>query len=447
MGRRVEGTLNITGKDKHYQLRYQYEGKPRKQVLRNEQGQYIYDKREAEKAAQKILEPLQLKDKELQAQILQCQVNNARSAVEEARKKDKSTLCTVKNGWDKFMECPDRPRCCLGYKPGDIPLDHTNAKNYYSYYKRFQEWCSIALKNKTALGDITPANAQSFIQFLTDTEKMTSGTVGKYITFFKNFYSVLIANEYVDCKNPFERIRKEVNSSVRRAPFTNAEVRKILETAEGEYKTLFQLSLFTGMRLGDCCLLTWDMIDQERNTINYIPHKTAHTRKDPSQAYISVDIPAVLQEAFAQMIPSHVPAHYVFPELARHYQANDEHINRQLNRIFEQCGIQHHRKNTGQGSGKRAVVEKSFHSCRHWYASFCAEQGIPPQTVQKNLGHSSSAMTNYYTHTTDAMRQQVREVMDKAKDILFATETAEPADWQLPCFETNEPESIQPELF
>ena len=109
--------------------------------------------------------------------------------------------------------------------------------------------------------------------------------------------------------------------------------------------------------------------------------------------------------------------------------------------------IQHYRKNTGQGSGKRAVVEKSFHSCRHWYASFCAEQGIPPQTVQQNLGHSSSAMTHYYTHTTDAMRQQVREVMDKAKDILFSTETTEPAALMLSCFESNEPESIQPELF
>lgn len=419
MGRKTEGTLSVTGKDKHFQLRYQYEGKVRKQVLRNKQGQYIYDKREAEKAAAIILDPLKLQDKENQAKLLQLQVDHAHAAVTKAKQEQRSSQYTIQDGWNKFLECPDRPECCLCYNPGDIPKGHTNAKNYYSYYKRFQEWCTSALKSKTKLDEITSADAQKFIQFLT-AEKMTSGTVNKYITFFKGFYTVLIDAEHIKCPNPFSKIRKNSGTSARREAFTDNEVRRILNTAEGDYKVLFMLGLFAGMRLGDCCMLTWDMVDLNKQVINYVPRKTASTKKDSSQALVSVAIPDQLCDILSQrdLECTDTSSNYVLPEMARHYQANDEYINRRLNHIFDECNIQHIRNNTGQGTGKRAVVEKGFHSCRHWYASFCAEQGIAVQTVQQNLGHSSSAMTHYYTHTTDEAQQRTRKIMDEAMERL-----------------------------
>jgi len=407
MGWRVKGTLIKVGKDQHYAVRYQAEGRQIKAVLRDEHNRYIYKKPQARVAADKLLEPLWLKDDVLKAQALQGRVDAAQEKVQRTEQAQANEQCTLETGWDLFLSCPDLPQSLVQHAQSkDIPK-HSNISNYRGYYRRFCGWCSTNLKGKSSWAEITTADAQAFVKYLCG--QFESGTVGKYITFFKMFYTKLIDNETITCRNPFSKITKPPLKTERRESLTEDEVKSLKSKAEGEYRTLIRLGAYAGMRLGDACLLTWDNVDFENNQIRYIPHKTANRRKS-SKGEVVVELPSFLQRnllSLKQMCKK--GEKHVLPLVARHYKTNE--VSRYLNSLFDDCGIKRHRDRKSKGG--LPVLEKSFHSLRHWFASYCAEQGVPEQTVQSVLGHSSSAMTDYYTHITPTALAAVSGVMEE----------------------------------
>ena len=52
--------------------------------------------------------------------------------------------------------------------------------------------------------------------------------------------------------NPAEAVELPKGKSMERGTFTPAEVKMLVDTAEGEWKTLIMLAYFTGARLSDC---------------------------------------------------------------------------------------------------------------------------------------------------------------------------------------------------
>lgn len=55
-----------------------------------------------------------------------------------------------------------------------------------------------------------------------------------------------------------------------------------------------------------------------------------------------------------------------------------------------------------------------FHDLRHSYAVAAIESGDDIKTVQGNLGHATAAFTlNIYAHTTQKMRQQSADRMER----------------------------------
>ena len=59
-----------------------------------------------------------------------------------------------------------------------------------------------------------------------------------------------------------------------RGTFTPAEVKMLVDTAEGEWKTLILLAYFTGARLCDCCRMAWADVDLGAGTLTYTQAKT-----------------------------------------------------------------------------------------------------------------------------------------------------------------------------
>ena len=62
---------------------------------------------------------------------------------------------------------------------------------------------------------------------------------------------------------------------------------------------------------------------------------------------------------------------------------------------------------------KRADIEYiQFHGLRHSYATLSLEGGVDLKTVQKNLGHSSIAVTgDTYAHVTEKMARSAADVI------------------------------------
>ena len=75
--------------------------------------------------------------------------------------------------------------------------------------------------------------------------------------------------------DPAEGVRfVKHDDSFRRRPFSLDEVRRILEVANDEWRSLILFGIYTGQRLGDLCTLTWAQIDLQRGEIAITQKKT-----------------------------------------------------------------------------------------------------------------------------------------------------------------------------
>ena len=56
-----------------------------------------------------------------------------------------------------------------------------------------------------------------------------------------------------------------------------------------------------------------------------------------------------------------------------------------------------------------------FHDLRHTFATRLNESGADPYTIRDLLGHSSTTMTENYTHTSHETRQRAIEAMSRGE--------------------------------
>lgn len=140
------------------------------------------------------------------------------------------------------------------------------------------------------------------------------------------------------------------------------------------------LSLFTGMRAGECALLTWADVNFEDGTIFIKDPKNRHNR----HAYITSEV----REMLKRRLKSKPDSQLVFP-----CQTDGERNHA--------CGIPFQRTvkkiglNDGIDDRRQRVV---FHTLRHTFASWLVQRGHPLYTVSQLMGHRLLKMTERYAH-------------------------------------------------
>ena len=421
MARQSKGRLFQRGKQKRFYLQYYVNGKQFCVALRDPDGNPITDRRKAEFAAADIMNPIQAANKADQLRKVREAVEDAetkaeRLAAEEAERqkideeRSQNAKATISDGWQIFMTCPKRPTSCKRFPADQIPR-HTTAANYRSYYERFSAWIRTADRDAILLSDITPETAAAFMDQIR--QESASGTYNKYLQFFNCFFDVLRQAGKISAENPFRDIDRAEHHYNSKRPLSMEQIRKLIDTADGEIKILLLLGYYTGLRFGDCCTLLWNEIDLNRGVIERIPRKTMHTVKDQQEAKVKIGLSPELK-AMLLAIPEDARKGFLLPESAEKYLAKkDTKINEKILKHFAECGIETHRAGTGiktvkdpetgevRKEGSRAVVEIGFHSLRYSYISHNAERGTPAAVIQKNAGHASPAMTEHYTRISD----------------------------------------------
>src|SRR4030095_2142013 len=78
-------------------------------------------------------------------------------------------------------------------------------------------------------------------------------------------------------ENPASGVKVAEQDGVRRRGFKIPEIRRILEAADNEWKSLIYFGLYTGQRLGDLARLTWQYVDLDRDEIRFVSRKTGRT--------------------------------------------------------------------------------------------------------------------------------------------------------------------------
>lgn len=186
--------------------------------------------------------------------------------------------------------------------------------------------------------------------------------------------------------------RKEIS------PLTNEQVAAFLKAVESDqYKNIFKLILFTGLRESEAIGLTWDCVNEERSIITINKQLQRRPKRDGGFVFapLKSDKPRVLS----------VPQFVMDAILAEPKTEND------MNLVFVNYNglpidpryVYYHYKKIAASIG---APDSCVHDLRHTYAVLALQNGDEVKTVQSNLGHATAAFTlDVYGHTTDRMKE------------------------------------------
>ena len=160
------------------------------------------------------------------------------------------------------------------------------------------------------------------------------------------------------------------------------------------------ICLFTGIRVGELCTLTWDDISLENNMIHIhrtmqriqtpdCEKKTAILIAEPKSQCSIRDIPiaGTLREKLMQQT---VKEGYVLTGNKNKYVEPRTMQNR-FKAIAERCGIR----------------DVHFHTLRHTFATRCIEVGFDVKSLSEILGHANVSITlNRYVHPSMELKQK-----------------------------------------
>ncbi len=201
--------------------------------------------------------------------------------------------------------------------------------------------------------------------------------------------------------------------------FTAEEQAKLeiyFKTDTDANKIALYLCLFTGLRLGEICALTWKHIDLEKEiiTVDSAIQRIPRTGKGTTKTETVVGTPKT--KASRRVIPL---APFVVTFLRENRQTEtdlcyvatskvDKYLDpRTMQNRFERC------------QERLDIDKKGFHSIRHTFATRCVHCGIDAKTLSIMLGHSSVNITlNRYVHPYEEItRKQIMKLREALEDL------------------------------
>ena len=279
------------------------------------------------------------------------------------------------------------------------------------YENRWGVFLAWMEKNRPAahgLADVDADTARAFMREIR--AKSSPKTFNDYRALLSQMWRILDTDAGLDGFNPWNGIARLDRDTHARRELTVEELARAVAPLEGEWRRLFAVGIYTGLRLGDAVKLTWGAVDFTLGFIQWTPHKTAK-----HGTVVRIPMFPALRAILAET-PAHVRKGFVMPELAELFDTHEKAVNYRIRRIFEAAGIETQGE-TGRANPKtkttRKAVEVGFHSLRHTFVSLCANAGVPLHIVQAIVGHSNAAMTAHYFHVSDdALRGAVAALPD-----------------------------------
>ena len=205
--------------------------------------------------------------------------------------------------------------------------------------------------------------------------------------------------------DPWAGVRLRPDDSHSRRELTNDEIKRLLDAAQGEWRTLFLIGIYTGLRLGDCCTLDWSSIHLAQGVIQLTPAKTRRHH----QRIVTIPIHSALGAAL--LPPTDCQSQItvltgpVLPTICELYRRCRPVVSERTSAIFRKANIKTSVKLEGR---RRMTPEATFHSLRHTFVSLSANAGVPLHVVQSIVGHESTAMTRHYYHeSVDSLRKAI----------------------------------------
>ncbi len=188
-------------------------------------------------------------------------------------------------------------------------------------------------------------------------------------------------------------------------PLTEEQQKDFLAAIQGhDFRNIFILTMFTGLREGEAVGLTWDCIDFKKGTLKvyrqlqrtpgawsewrFVPLKNSKTRTIKLSPFVLQMLEK--QKQAQTVITLDDTAGFVFTD------ETGEHLNSSV--VYE---------NFKRIAARIGIPSARFHDLRHTFAVNSLQCGDNPKTVQEALGHATAAFTlNVYGHVSERMMQE-----------------------------------------
>ena len=260
----------------------------------------------------------------------------------------------------------------------------------------------LAERAERDLADLTRGDIMRFRNELAN--RLGADTVNRYVKIVRMFFKSAHRDGYL-LENPAEHVDAiRDRSKEARRPFTNGELQAVMAVADPEWRSLIRFGLYTGQRLADLSLLTWENVDLARNEIRLVTKKTGKR--------LTIPMSAPLRQHVLSLPAGEAPATPIHPRAFRavQRQGRANSVSNWFVDLLAQAGLRARQNHQGRGIGRaarRAASQLSFHSLRHTAVSLLKDAGIPQAAVQELIGHDSEQMSALYTHVG-------REALEKA---------------------------------
>ena len=192
--------------------------------------------------------------------------------------------------------------------------------------------------------------------------------------------------------NPAEAVELPSSDAVEREAFTSAEVKMLVDAAEGEWKTLILLAYFSGARLGDCCTMTWESVDLANGRLKFVQRKT----RAKNHRELVVPLHPELETHLNMLASSDRPEKYVMPGMASKVTGGRNGLSEVFNGIMRKAGVD--TRQVVRDVGVRTLSRRTFHALRHSFASGLANAGVAPEVRMQLTGHKSAEVHAGYSH-------------------------------------------------
>ena len=216
-------------------------------------------------------------------------------------------------------------------------------------------------------------------------------TTNYYVSVLRRIFEAALQRDAIT-KNPLRGLKAmPTGDSTGRMPFTTAEVRRIIDKADGEeWKGLILLAAHTGLRCGDLLRLTSENIDGTR--LKVLASKTA--KKTGSVLQIPLTPPCLkwLDGRRGEFFPSirvmkSTTISQTFSRLMRAAQVSQVIV-------------------LAPGDPP-TIARRSFHSLRHSFTTWLAEADIHSDIRRKLTGHHSESVHGKYSHHDEALNRAI----------------------------------------
>ena len=185
--------------------------------------------------------------------------------------------------------------------------------------------------------------------------------------------------------NPAEAVELPKETGMERGTFTPEEVKILVDTAKGEWKTMILIAYYTGARLSDCCRMTW--ADTDLSTLTFTQAKTGEK--------VTVPLHSDLAAHLSKLAGTDKPEVFIMPHMADLKPGGRHGLSESFKRIMRKAGLDIGKV---KSAGVRQLSRRTFHALRHSFTSALANQGVAPELRMKLTGHKTEAIHRGYTH-------------------------------------------------